>query len=92
MSFIWFSDDPVQRKGNHLEQREKLGLSSGHTERTNSRTPPSEPTNALQKVEVRRYNRSSVSKIVLYNSTIIETMLYVCNLAHEPKSTYYQNF
>lgn len=45
-------DDPVQRKGNHLEQREKLGLSSGRTERTNSRTPPSEPTNALQKVEL----------------------------------------
>ncbi|WOH10413.1 hypothetical protein DCAR_0729882 [Daucus carota subsp. sativus] len=47
-------DDPVQRKGNHLEQREKLGLSSGHTERTNSRTPPSEPTNALQKVELEK--------------------------------------
>lgn len=47
-------DDPVQRKGNHLEQREKLGLSSGRTERTNSQTPPSEPTNALQRVELEK--------------------------------------
>lgn len=43
-------DDPIQRKGNHLEQRERLGLTSGSKER--SRTPPPEPTNALQKVEV----------------------------------------
>ncbi|KAL6574195.1 Helical region found in SNAREs [Orobanche hederae] len=59
-------DDPVQRKGNHLEEREKLGLSSRHTERTNSRTPPSEPTNALQKVELEKskqdYTRSDLSK------------------------------
>nr|AEB71568.1 SNAP33 [Solanum chacoense] len=45
-------DDPVQRRGNHLEQREKLGLSSAPKERSSSRTPPQEPTNALQKVEV----------------------------------------
>jgi len=46
------ADDPVQRRGNHLEQREKLGLSSAPQERSSSRTPPQEPTNALQKVEV----------------------------------------
>ncbi|KAK4362278.1 hypothetical protein RND71_017519 [Anisodus tanguticus] len=45
-------DDPVQRRGNHLEQREKLGLNSAPKERSSSRTPPPEPTNALQKVEV----------------------------------------
>ncbi|XP_059303675.1 SNAP25 homologous protein SNAP33-like [Lycium ferocissimum] len=45
-------DDPVQRRGNHLDQREKLGLSSAPKERSSSRTPPPEPTNALQKVEV----------------------------------------
>ncbi|KAH0703509.1 SNAP25 homologous protein SNAP33-like [Solanum tuberosum] len=45
-------DDPIQRRGNHLEQREKLGLSSAPKERSSSRTPPQEPTNALQKVEV----------------------------------------
>lgn len=45
-------DDPVQRRGNHLEQREKVGLSSAPKERSGSRTPPPEPTNALQKVEV----------------------------------------
>ncbi|KAG8379290.1 hypothetical protein BUALT_Bualt07G0073100 [Buddleja alternifolia] len=47
-------DDPVQRKGNHLEQREKLGLTSASKERSRTRTPPSEPTNALQKVEVEK--------------------------------------
>ncbi|KAK4350332.1 hypothetical protein RND71_029645 [Anisodus tanguticus] len=45
-------DDPVQRRGNHLEQRAKLGLSSAPKELSSSRTPPAEPTNALQKVEV----------------------------------------
>lgn len=44
-------DDPVQRRGNHLEQSEKLGLSSARKERSSSRTPTPEPTNALQKVE-----------------------------------------
>ncbi|CAA2955946.1 SNAP25 homologous SNAP33-like [Olea europaea subsp. europaea] len=46
-------DDPVHRKGNHLEQRERLGLTSASKERT-TRTPPPEPTNALQKVEVEK--------------------------------------
>lgn len=46
------ADDPVQRRGNHLEQREKLGLNSAPKGRSSSRTPPPEPTNALQKVEV----------------------------------------
>lgn len=46
------ADDPVQRRGNHLEQREKLGLNSAPKERSSSRTLPQEPTNALQKVEV----------------------------------------
>ncbi|MCD7458242.1 SNAP25 protein snap33 [Datura stramonium] len=45
-------DDPVQRRGNHLEQREKLVLSSARKDRSSSGTPPPEPTNALQKVEV----------------------------------------
>ncbi|XP_055829203.1 SNAP25 homologous protein SNAP33-like [Solanum dulcamara] len=48
------SDDPVQRRGNHLEQREKLGLSSAPKARSSSRTPPPEPTNALQKVEAEK--------------------------------------
>nr|GMC55296.1 SNAP25 homologous protein SNAP33-like [Ipomoea batatas] len=47
-------DDPVQRRGNHLEQREKLGLNSAPKGRSSSRTPPPEPTNALQKVEVEK--------------------------------------
>ncbi|XP_057791870.1 SNAP25 homologous protein SNAP33-like [Salvia miltiorrhiza] len=47
--------DPVQRKGNHLEQRERLGLSSASKERSsNARKPLSDPTDALQKVEVEK--------------------------------------
>ncbi|KAL8225702.1 hypothetical protein R6Q57_018259 [Mikania cordata] len=45
-------DDPAQRKGAHLEQREKLGLTTTQTKgHRHSRTPPPEPTNALQQVE-----------------------------------------
>ncbi|KAL2935343.1 SNAP25 homologous protein SNAP33 [Bienertia sinuspersici] len=47
-------DDPVWSKGNHLEQRERLGLNSVPNGRSKSRTPPPEPTNALQKVEVEK--------------------------------------
>ncbi|KAI9117295.1 hypothetical protein K1719_011461 [Acacia pycnantha] len=47
-------DDPVRRKGSHLEQREKLGLSSAPRGQSKPRTPPPEPTNALQKVEVEK--------------------------------------
>lgn len=47
-------DDPAQRKGNHLEQREKLGLTPARKDHSNTRTPPPEPTNALQKVEVEK--------------------------------------
>ncbi|XP_027121580.2 SNAP25 homologous protein SNAP33 [Coffea arabica] len=47
-------DDPVYRKGSHLEQREKLGLTSAPQGRSNSRAPPAEPTTALQKVEVEK--------------------------------------
>lgn len=44
--------DEVQRKGTHLEQREKLGLTSSSRPKSHSQTPPPEPTDALQKVEV----------------------------------------
>lgn len=44
-------DDPGHRKGNHLEQRERLGLGPTSKGQSNKRTPPPEPTNALQKVE-----------------------------------------
>ncbi|CAA3014799.1 SNAP25 homologous SNAP33-like [Olea europaea subsp. europaea] len=60
-------DDPVHRKGNHLEQRERLGLTSSSKERP-SRTPPPEPTNALQKVEVEKVkqddNLSDLSNVL----------------------------
>lgn len=44
--------DAVQTKGNHLEQREKLGLTSATKQQSTARTPLHEPTEALQKVEV----------------------------------------
>ncbi|KAI4335930.1 hypothetical protein L6164_014525 [Bauhinia variegata] len=49
-------DDPVRKKGSHLEQREKLGLTSSPAPRGQSSapTPTSEPTNALEKVEVEK--------------------------------------
>ncbi|XP_051115755.1 SNAP25 homologous protein SNAP33 [Andrographis paniculata] len=47
-------DDPIYRKGNHLEQREKLGLSSANKERSNARKTVPEPTDSLQKVEMEK--------------------------------------
>ncbi|XP_030474139.1 SNAP25 homologous protein SNAP33-like [Syzygium oleosum] len=46
--------EDVQRKGSHLEQREKLGLTNAPKLQSKSRTPPPEPTNALEKVEVEK--------------------------------------
>ncbi|KAK9669175.1 hypothetical protein RND81_13G113700 [Saponaria officinalis] len=46
--------DPVWSKGNHLEQKEKLGLKPASDGRSGSRAPVPEPTNALQKVEVEK--------------------------------------
>ncbi|KAG1347834.1 SNAP25-like protein SNAP33 [Cocos nucifera] len=46
-------DDSFIRKGSHMEQRQKLGL-SGPLPRSNPRTFPSEPTSALEKVEVEK--------------------------------------
>lgn len=48
---VIFGDDAVRRKGNHLEQREKLGLTSASEGQSRLRTPPQEPTDALTKVE-----------------------------------------
>ncbi|KAF8399567.1 hypothetical protein HHK36_015434 [Tetracentron sinense] len=47
-------DDSFKRRGNHLEQRERLGLAPAPRARSNTRAPPPEPTNALQKVEVEK--------------------------------------
>ncbi|KAL3528446.1 hypothetical protein ACH5RR_007768 [Cinchona calisaya] len=61
-------DDPAGRRGNHLEQREKLGLNSAPQRRSNTRAPPPEPTSALQKVEVEKVKQddalSDLSNIV----------------------------
>uniref|UniRef100_A0A7C9AXL2 t-SNARE coiled-coil homology domain-containing protein n=1 Tax=Opuntia streptacantha TaxID=393608 RepID=A0A7C9AXL2_OPUST len=47
-------DDPVRSNSNHLEQRQKLGLTTLPNALPKSQTPPPEPTNALQKVEVEK--------------------------------------
>ncbi|KAL0535663.1 hypothetical protein IC582_030004 [Cucumis melo] len=47
------SSDEVRRKGNHLEQKERLGLTH-HKERTSTKAAFAEPTNAIQKVEVEK--------------------------------------
>ncbi|KAL2656638.1 hypothetical protein GLYMA_04G164400v4 [Glycine max] len=51
---VVFGEDPVRKKGNHLEQREKLGLTSAPKGQSKSRTTLSEPSNVLEKVEVEK--------------------------------------
>jgi len=45
------ADDSFIRKGSHLEQRQKLGLAD-HPRPSNARQFRSEPSSALEKVEV----------------------------------------
>ncbi|KAF8037436.1 hypothetical protein BT93_B0359 [Corymbia citriodora subsp. variegata] len=60
--------DAVQTNGDHLEQREKLGLTSATKQQTKMRTPLHEPTDALQKVELEKSNQddalSEISNIL----------------------------
>jgi len=46
--------DSSRRRGSHLEQKEKLGLTSAPRGRSNTPNPPAEPTDAFQKVEVEK--------------------------------------
>ncbi|CAN1137958.1 SNAP25 homologous protein SNAP33 [Linum perenne] len=46
--------DDSHRRGNHLQQREKLGLNTASKAGSNSRALPTEPTNAYQKVEIEK--------------------------------------
>ncbi|CAN0870893.1 SNAP25 homologous protein SNAP33 [Linum grandiflorum] len=46
--------DDSHRRGNHLQQREKLGLNTASKGGSNSRTLPTESTNAYQKVEMEK--------------------------------------
>ncbi|CAI0560407.1 unnamed protein product [Linum tenue] len=46
--------DESQRRGNHLQQREKLGLSTASKGASNPRKLPTEPTNSYQKVEMEK--------------------------------------
>jgi synaptosomal-associated protein 25 len=47
------ADDSFIRRGSHLEQRQKLGLVD-HLPRSNAREFLSEPTSALEKVEMEK--------------------------------------
>ena len=47
------ADDLSRRNVNHLEQKEKLGLTSAAKGRSNMLSSPAEPTDSYQKVEVR---------------------------------------
>ncbi|KAE8676942.1 SNAP25-like proteinous protein SNAP33 [Hibiscus syriacus] len=47
-------DDSPKRRGAHLEQREKLGLNPAPRGHSKSQTPPPEPTDAFQKVELEK--------------------------------------
>jgi hypothetical protein len=49
--FVHFSDDAFAKKGNHMEQRQRLGLTDNKI-RSNPRKLPTEPASALEKVEV----------------------------------------
>lgn len=58
---VELADDNAVGKRSTPEQREKLGLGKGAK---GSKTPPVEPTNAMQQVEVHIYVFSSTSKPV----------------------------
>lgn len=47
-------DDSPKRRGNHLEQREKLGLNSAPKGRSSTQAPVTEPTDTYQKIEVEK--------------------------------------
>ncbi|GLT72447.1 hypothetical protein SLA2020_443810 [Shorea laevis] len=47
-------ENSSRRNGSHLAQKEKLGLTSAPRGRSNTLNPPTEPTDALQKVEVEK--------------------------------------
>ncbi|KAF2294999.1 hypothetical protein P3X46_017241 [Hevea brasiliensis] len=48
------ADNPSKKSENHKEQREKLGLGGKPKGKSAPATPPSEPTNAMQKVELEK--------------------------------------
>ncbi|GAV81574.1 SNARE domain-containing protein [Cephalotus follicularis] len=54
MGPVMTRDASPKRSGNHLEQREKLGLTPASKVQLNTRTSLPEPTNANQKVEVEK--------------------------------------
>ncbi|KAK4756317.1 hypothetical protein SAY87_006444 [Trapa incisa] len=71
-------DDDVQRKGNRLQQREKLDPSTTQKKRPNS-TSPSEPASSLQKIEDEKAKQDTLSVL----SNILGDMK---NLAIEMRS------
>jgi synaptosomal-associated protein 25 len=69
------ADDSFIRKGNHLEQRQKLGLTD-RPRRSKSREHLSEPTSGLQKVEVHRTARNTPNFLfrIMSGSDLMSTL------------------
>ncbi|KAF6168346.1 hypothetical protein GIB67_018186, partial [Kingdonia uniflora] len=54
-----------KKRGKHMEQRKKLGIVPAFRGRSNTKQPPPEPSNALQKVEKKQVVLDSISDIQL---------------------------
>ncbi|KAG5536515.1 hypothetical protein RHGRI_024074 [Rhododendron griersonianum] len=70
-----FADEPAQRRGDQLEQPEKLGLTTAPKGRSNTRTPPPEPTTALQKVEELKYMAVDMGSEIDRQSPALDRMM-----------------
>ena len=72
LGFFFVPIDDYAKGKQNKEQREKLGLAPAPKARSAPRTPPSERTNALQKVEVQacdqRFVKSNYNKICLHEA------------------------
>lgn len=69
------ADDSFIRKGSHMEQRHKLGLSD-RPRRSNARQFLSEPTSELEKVEVHRIAMNEYLKIFISGTRLENTRFY----------------
>ncbi|KAL8091407.1 hypothetical protein AgCh_033862 [Apium graveolens] len=54
---VWLNENHTNSRATREKLGLSLGLSSGHKERTNSRIPPLQPTNVLQKVELEKFKQ-----------------------------------
>eukprot|EP00262_Sarcandra_glabra_P015339 TRINITY_DN4709_c2_g2_i1.p1 TRINITY_DN4709_c2_g2~~TRINITY_DN4709_c2_g2_i1.p1 ORF type:complete len:308 (-),score=53.15 TRINITY_DN4709_c2_g2_i1:84-1007(-) len=57
---VYTRDDPSKRRGNHLEQRERLGLTQSSRRQSNSHEHLPAPTSTLERVEVEKVKQDDV--------------------------------